>query len=355
MDELKKDNPAQEPTSFLPNFCNIRTVFSVVMLAELLALILTLASSNGLNNSWRYLSLVSLYIQWITLLSAATLCLLRPALTRFADQYMAVLVYVLLICIVALVSEVTFWANNHLQIGLLGSNPDHLEFLGRNVAISAIANFIILRYLYLQHQLRRNIEAELQHRLQALQARIRPHFLFNSLNTIASLIRHRPKQAEDAVEDLADLFRASLESAGTLLPLAQEIETSQRYIQIEQLRLGKRLKIEWDISTIPEDAALPPLTLQPLLENAIYHGVEQLDDGGTIHCRGYIDGATIHLNIINPVNLETNTEKRAGLNMAMDNIRQRLQAHFGDKARLNVARSKGYHQVELKFPYIPVL
>jgi len=355
MDELKKDMPAQEPTSFLPNFCNIRTVFSVVVLAELLALILTLASSTDLRTSWRYLGLVSLYIQWITLLSAATLCLLRPALTRCTDQYTAALVYILLISIVAFVSEVTFWANDYLGIGLLGAAPNHLEFLGRNIAISAIANFIILRYLYLQHQLRRNIEAELQHRLQALQARIRPHFLFNSLNTIASLIRRRPKQAEEAVEDLADLFRATLASASTLVPLIQEIEITQRYLQIEELRLGKRLKVEWDISTIPEDASLPPLTLQPLLENAIYHGIEQLGEGGTIHCRGYLDGPTIHLNVINPFKTKPDDNKRPGLSMAMDNIHQRLQAHFGDKARLTIASSEGYHQVELKFPYIPTL
>jgi two-component system sensor histidine kinase AlgZ len=345
-------NLAQQ--TFLPDFCNIRIVFAVVVIAELLAIVLTLASPGSQQDHWDYLSLASLFIQWIALLSTATLCTLRPLLARLGNNNAAVAAYTLLLLITLAFSEIAYWISDNLGAGSLSINISHLEFLGRNLAICAITSFIALRYFYLQYQLTRRIEAENQYRLQALQARIQPHFLFNSLNTIASLIRRQPRQAEAAVEDLADLFRHTLDSATARVSLAQELEITRRYLQIEQLRLGERLQVEWQIDTLPDDATLPALTLQPLLENAIYHGIEKLTAGGTIQCHGSCDGKLIRLTITNPVAAGGDEEPlRPGLNMALDNIRQRLQAHFEEQGRLTVQHLAGAYQVELQLPYIP--
>ena len=339
--------------TFLPDFCNIRIVFAVVVIAELLAIVMSLASTGSVNSSWDYLSLASLFIQWIALVSTATLCILRPLLARLSNNNAAMAAYALLLLITLALSEAAYWISHNVGTGSVSIAMGHLEFLGRNVAICAIASFIALRYFFLQYQLRLRIEAENQYRLQALQARIHPHFLFNSLNTIASLIRRQPRQAEAAVEDLADLFRHTLSTATARVSLAEELEISRRYLQIEQLRLGERLKVEWQIDTLPSDATLPSLTLQPLLENAIYHGIEKLVDGGTIHCQGSFDGDTIQLSITNPIAEGSEERVRPGLNMALDNISQRLQAHFEEQGRLTVNRPQGYYQVELSFPYLP--
>ena len=339
--------------SFLPDFCNIRIVFSIVVIAELLAIVLTLASPGNQQDQWSYLSLSSLFIQWVALLSTATLCLLRPLLARLDDNRTAIAAYGLLLLITLLLSEAAYWVSDNLGAGSLSITMNHLEFLGRNLAICAITSFITLRYFYLQHQLTRRIEAENQFRLQALQARIQPHFLFNSLNTIASLIRRQPRQAEEAVADLADLFRHTLSDTTTRVALTEELEITRRYLQIEQLRLGDRLHVEWQIEALPSDATLPSLTLQPLLENAIYHGIEKLTDGGTIQCHGSFDGKLLRLTIINPVAKHDDKNSRPGLNMALDNISQRLQAHFEERGRLTVSQQAGRYQVELQFPYMP--
>ncbi|MDZ4263186.1 MAG: histidine kinase [Pseudomonadota bacterium] len=338
--------------TFLPDFCNIRIVFAVVVIAELLAIVLTLASPGDQQDRWDYLSLASLFIQWIALLSTATLCLLRPLLARLDNNNAAIAAYGLLLLITLILSESAYWVSANVGSGSLSTPMGHLEFLGRNLAICAITSFIVLRYFYLQHQLTRRIEAENQFRLQALQARIQPHFLFNSLNTIASLIRRQPRQAEEAVADLADLFRHTLSDTTVRVSLAEELEITRRYLQIEQLRLGERLQMEWQIETLPSDATLPSLTLQPLLENAIYHGIENLTGGGIIKCQGSFDGKLLRLTITNPVAEQNGARDRPGLNMALDNISQRLQAHFEEQGRLTVSRPAGHYQVELQFPYV---
>jgi two-component system sensor histidine kinase AlgZ len=348
------ENPKKlDPQTFLPDFCNIRIVFAVVVIAELLAIVLTLASPGGQQDHWDYLSLASLFIQWIALLSTAALCTLRPVLARLGNSNAAIAAYALLLFITLIFSEIAYWVSINFGAGSLTIAMDHLQFLGRNIAICAITSFIALRYFFLQYQLTRRVEAENQYRLQALQARIQPHFLFNSLNTIASLIRRQPRQAEEAVEDLADLFRYTLSNAAARVPLAEELEITRRYLQIEQLRLGERLKVEWQIDALPTDATLPSLTLQPLLENAIYHGIEKLVDGGVIRCLGNFDGKSLQLSITNPVADSDTKAQRPGLNMAVDNIRQRLKAHFEEEGRLTINRPQGYYQVELSFPYVP--
>ncbi|MBI3773349.1 MAG: histidine kinase [Gammaproteobacteria bacterium] len=338
------------PELFLPDFCNIRIVFAVIVIAELLAFIVTLASPAGRGGGWTQLSLLSLYIQWLALAGSGTLCLLRPWLGRLDAQRATLASYGLLIGTTLLIAEITYWGGQTLADGAVAVGMSHAEFLGRNLGISAITSFLTLRYFYLRHQLKLNVAAEHQARLQALQARIQPHFLFNSLNTIASLIRHQPRVAETAVEDLADLFRTTLKDSRELVPLATELELARRYLQIEQLRLGERLHVEWNVDQVPQDALLPTLTLQPLLENAIYHGIESLAEGGIIHVHGELKRQQINFSIRNP-RANVAQAQHPGHHLALDNIRQRLLAHFEEDAKLETDAGDGYYEVRLLWPY----
>lgn len=345
------DTTANEPELFLPSFCDIRIVFSVVIIGELLAFLLTLASPHSHHNEWGQLSLLSMFIQWIGLSWAALLCTLRQWMTTIPMLAAGTVSYgSLLLCTIAF-TEMAYWGIPSLGGEILTINMTHWEFLGRNLGIAAITGFLVLRYFFLRHQLKLGIEAENQARMQSLQARIRPHFLFNSLNAITSLIRHQPRVAEEAIEDLADLFRTNLDTARSTVSFYDELDIARRYLRMETLRLGDRLKIEWELEQMPEDASIPALTLQPLLENAIYHGIELLAQGGTIRCYARRKRNMLYLTIANPIPEQAQQSNRPGNQVAMDNIRQRLLAHFDNEGRVEVKQQNKQHEVTLMFPF----
>jgi two-component system sensor histidine kinase AlgZ len=213
--------------------------------------------------------------------------------------------------------------------------------------VSALA----LRYFYVSAEWKRTIELEARARIRALQARIRPHFLFNSMNTIAALTRTDPQGAEQAVEDLADLFRANLSDARNQIPLKEELEVARIYQRIEQLRLGDRLKVRWNVADLPMRALVPSLLVQPLLENAVYHGIEVLPEGGTIVINGGFDGEQITLEVCNPVLPENSSRRAEGHQLAIDNIRQRLALAWPGNSRVEVNRKDAEYRIMLTFPY----
>ncbi|MDI1309026.1 MAG: histidine kinase [Methylotenera sp.] len=186
-------------------------------------------------------------------------------------------------------------------------------------------------------------------RLQALQARIRPHFLFNCINAVLSLIRSQPKRAEAALEDMADLFRVLMADNRDLVPLAQEIALCRQYLSLEKLRLEERLIIEWKVDDMPPDALIPPLLLQPLIENAVYHGIEPLAAGGKITIQLYTKRNEVHLVLSNPYSIK-NT-RHIGNQMALKNIKERLTLHFDLEASLKSSLSNGEYQVHITLPY----
>jgi two-component system sensor histidine kinase AlgZ len=211
-------------------------------------------------------------------------------------------------------------------------------------ALLASALLIYLRLLTKAHS-----PALAEARLQALQARIRPHFLFNSLNAVLALIRKDPQRAERSLEDLADVFRTLMSDARTFVRLADEISLLERYAAIEQLRLGERLRITWDLDGAPADALLPPLVLQPLLENAVYHGVEPGTGTSDVLVRIVKRGDRVLAQIENPY-LEAEVQ-RSGNRMALENIRERLQLFFDAEARIAIKAADGRYRVELEIPY----
>ena len=186
-------------------------------------------------------------------------------------------------------------------------------------------------------------------RLQALQARIRPHFLFNSLNAVLSLVRSDPHRAERALEDLADLFRALMSEARQLVALEDEIRLTRAYLNLEQLRLGDRLQVVWHIDKMPGDALIPPLLIQPLVENAVYHGIEPQREAGEISLNIYRSQDKVHIVVKNPVAEDASHHKGNGI--ALDNIRERLLLHFDLDASLKSEPMGAVYQVHIVLPY----
>ena len=217
------------------------------------------------------------------------------------------------------------------------------------LGIAAIVSAVVLRYLYELHRHQEKELAEARARAQALQARIRPHFLFNSMNTIASLTHVDPDLAEEVVQDLSDLFRASLGDCERRSTLQQELELSRGYLRIEEQRLGERLTVEWDLEDLPMDVRMPPLLLQPLLENAIYHGIEPSVEGGRIIVAGRFRKGLVNISISNTLSTQ-GTRKREGHQMAQQNVADRLAAVYGERAGMRIGEVDGRYQVRLYFP-----
>ena len=335
---------------FLPDLCGIRAVFFVVLIAELFAFFLALAPMDiPATQRWYQLGLISLFVQWCALASCSILCLFRPYLARFSNIKAGIISYIIVLTVIAIITELTYYFIYARAIEIYPPNW-HLYFLLRNLAIAAILTGPVLRYFYIQNQWRRNIRAETEARVQALQSRIRPHFLFNSMNTIASLTRSNPEKAEMAVENLADLFRISLSDARKHVRLEEEIELCHRYIEIEQLRLGDRLDVQWDLD-VPDDAMVPALLLQPILENAIYHGIESQTEGGSIKIKGALKNQQIEFIITNSLPDENSNQRQHGNQLAQENVRERLSALYAQRGKLDIKEEEGMYQVTLQFPY----
>lgn len=342
--------PTASESTFLPDFCSARLVFLAVLSAELLAFILTLASGATGPALWIKLALISLFMQWIALGNVLVLCLSRPKLRRLSPLIAALSCYGLSLLVTLLVSSCAVWLVP-LEIAAFGNRFSLREdFILQNLMISAIVSAVTLRYFYVQHQWKQNIVIEARSRIQALQARIRPHFLFNSMNTIASLTRTNPELAEKTVLDLADLFRASLGHQDQV-KLEEELVFTRRYINIEELRLGDRLKIEWRIdANVDSGAKVPALILQPLVENAIYHGIEPLPSGGVVNLSIVQNKGRIVFAITNPLPAHRAYQQRSGNKMAQDNIRQRLKLAYGDNSTMDINKTKDRYTVSFSIP-----
>ena len=339
------DVPANN--SFLPDLCSTRAVLVVVVVAELMALVINLVATYYSDFSMGRLAITSLFVQWVGLTSAALVCQLRSRLNRLAPAWAAVAV-VLLVVIDTLVFSVVAtlvmgWVTGSLVPGTLWSWE-----IAVNGLIAAIIAGLVMRYFYVQEQLRQKGQAELQARIQALQSRIRPHFLFNSMNIIASLIAVDPDAAEKVVEDLSVLFRASLKNIGNEATLEEELELCRRYIHIEQLRMGERLQVEWDIRVEAKTVMIPLLTLQPLLENAIYHGIQPLTAGGVVTIRALAENGDLVLSVSNPK--PEGGGHHQGNRMALENIRHRLEALYGDEVAVESRPQQKEYEIEIRYP-----
>jgi len=325
----------------LPNFRNIGVTLRTVLWINGMALFIAAATAT----SWLEVALrmadISALLQPVLLSSLLILYLLNPLFARL-NYRQGIIVVILLTGLITLII--------YLLGGDLYVQPgEYNNFLaGRNAILGSIIAGLLLVYFRMRAQaLSPALQAS---RLQALQARIRPHFLFNTINAVLGIIRTNPKRAETALEDMSDLFRMAMSYSGELVSVQKEVALARQYLALELLRLGNRLKVNWHMENLPEDALLPPLILQPLLENAVYHGIEPLTDGGLIDIRLYCSGNELHLEMYNP--REEQGVHHEGNKMALANIRERLNLQFDLEARYTVEAGKDFYRVHILLPYV---
>lgn len=349
---LRADAPAAEARDegFLPDFCQGPVILNVVIIAEMLAFVVTLVTRRISLSLFEDLALISLFVQWIALASVAALCYARRYLNRLPNARAFGGAYVLLLGITLAVSEAAIWLL--WLTGKIGTpNPEwRAYFHVQNLSVSAVVNALALRYLLGKHALKQRTLSEARARIQALQSRIRPHFVFNSLNIIASLTRSAPGRAEAAVEDMADLFRMMLSEDENQVPVKKEIDVAKKYLALESLRLDARLDVEWDIGTFPRKTVIPVLTLQPLLENAIRHGIEALPAGGIVRVKLWEENDKIHIRVVNPYPPTKPRSTSTGHDRSLENMRSRLQSHYGDAATLTASAADGQFSVTVVLP-----
>ena len=343
-----RDSPGAA-TQWLPDFCSLPVQFVVVVVAELVVLIVLIAPGDETKPLLPRLTTASVFVQWLALLITVCLCQLRPQLGKVKPWLGLGAAYALMLAVTAIGSALVFSLDQQLGLGLTLPAQFQARFIWRNAALCALIGAALLRYFYVFAQWREGVRAEAKARFDALQARIRPHFHFNSMNSIASLIPQRPADAERAVENLSDLFRAALGSETAPSTLGAELDLVRRYLDIEKLRLGQRLRIELDVAALPDGMPVPALLLQPLIENAVYHGIQQLPDGGTIAIRGRRDERGVEISIHNPC--PPASARGAGRHgMALANTRARIEYHFGKRGGLDVDAAADSFTCILRLP-----
>ncbi|MGL4230489.1 MAG: sensor histidine kinase [Casimicrobium sp.] len=224
------------------------------------------------------------------------------------------------------------------------------DTLWRAIALTLLGLGAVLAYF--QTLGRALSPAVTEARLQALQARIRPHFLFNAINGVLGVLRHEPKRAENALEDLAELFRALMRDNKDLRPLHDEVVLTRQYLDLEKLRLGNRLSVNWKLDKMPSDALVPSLILQPIAENAVYHGIEPSNQPGVIEIEAFRLRNEVIILVRNPF-VEHAGNHHGGNKMAMGNIRERLALHFDAEAQMTAGPREGRWQVQITLPYRP--
>lgn len=313
-----KQNLAGQP---LPDFRNAGIILRILLGVNFLALAAALVQSQGVDESLRRYMEMAVWVQPLLLTNVALLTLLSRMLHRVSVSFGRLLVVLLAAGSAVLLTEL--WAAMSFDAG-------GVQRLIRAGLLAGGTAGALLWYFAQRSSVLS--PAVVEARLQALTARIRPHFLFNSLNAVLSLIRVDPRRAETALEELAELFRALMRDHRELVPLADEIALCRQYLDLETLRLGDRLRVEWEIRDLPQGLAVPPLMVQPLIENAVYHGIEPGSAPGTISIRLVRQGDELHIELANPC--QAGAEHQRGNRMALENIRERLALYYDLEALL---------------------
>lgn len=323
----------------MPDWRNLGVLLRVILGGMALALAAALVRANDLWSWWHVFLESAAWVVPLLFVNLILLALVRDLLWRCSGGLSQFLVLLLVVG-----TTILLWDAGRF----LGFTTGGGSALMRFVLLIAGGTGIILIYFDLRARAFSPRVAEAN--LQALNARIRPHFLFNSLNTVISLIRSDPLRAETALEELADLFRSLLRDTRKLVLLSDEIALGRQYLELEKLRLGERLQVIWEIHEVPEDILVPPLMLQPLLENAVLHGIEHAPQPGIIRIVLRLTKEGLQLLVINPVFAHEISGKPAGNHMALRNIRERLSLYYDMEARLNHGPVGEDYQVRIDLP-----
>lgn len=339
--------PSLGYTPKLPDFCNLGVMVRLLVIVNLMVLGVAAARADigvsgvdaiGFSRQFLLLSVVA---QPALIFSLLLSCALKKQLAKLRYWH-----GVGVIAITQLFIGGLFWWIYRELAPALGTsgNVALWQFAAFFIAATAVVLF------YFDLRARSLSPALTEARLQALQARIRPHFLFNSINAVLSLIREEPRRAERMLEDMAELFRVLMADNRQLRPLRDEVALCERYLEIEQIRLGTRLDVVWQTTEAPLDALVPPLILQPLIENAVYHGIEPLNTRGSLLITIGAVGKQLQIRIINPY--QSGSTHISGNRMAIANIRERLQLHFDAEAGLRATVEDQTYIVNINMPIV---
>jgi two-component system sensor histidine kinase AlgZ len=336
MQSIIRQNGHPPPT--LPDFRNLGTVLRILIAVNAGAALFALARETSPARWFGELSAVVGAVQPILFLALAVLWLASPRLARLPYA-----TGVAIVMLVALLAGILVWQTRRLFDPMPGGPA-----LAAWLVWALVASALLLGYFHLRA--RALSPAITEARLQALQARIRPHFLFNSINAVLSLVRSEPARAEIALQDMADLFRVLMRDNRDLAPLADELELCRQYLELEQLRLGERLTVDWNLKSMPGDALVPPLVLQPLLENAVYHGIEPSSEPGVVSVNVFLSRGEVHAILRNPYRTDGGRH-HVGNKMALGNVRERQALHFDAEASLESRVTKDGYEVHIRLPY----
>ncbi len=322
--------------------------------SSILALTLSLAESGGWEvMSWGHTLQYLLYIYWVILAFVVAVQKLEQPLNKMNHTQAFTAAFFLLQAIILLSSlslnALLLWVHFGWQRLFEGSR--WWDGVGLHLSYGVLMSAFCLRYLYIRNQWLKQQHSELQARIQAMQARIQPHFLFNSLNSVVSLIATDPDKAEDMLINLSRLFRVSFQEL-KLVSLAEELKICRQYIAIEQIRLRDRLEMDWRLPDLQalQYIQIPVLSLQPLLENSIFHGVEKISSPCKISVLVEILDRQVNIVITNPY-LQEQQGQRQGNGIALENVKQRLRAYYGDAAYIQCFAGQGIFTTILTYPY----
>jgi two-component system, LytTR family, sensor histidine kinase AlgZ len=345
----------------LPNFRNIGTLLRILLISNGLALLQAILLASAWTDVAERMMQIATLLTPILFTSLLLLWVAQPWLNRLSYRRSALAVTA---SVVVLTLSIFYFGREIYRP--LDGDDSYFDVVRYGLLSVMVCGILLLYFRLRSKVLSRAINDA---RLQVLRARIRPHFLFNTINAVLGIVRAQPRQAETALEDMADLFRMAMADAQDLVPLGREIQLSKQYLALEQLRMGERLRVDWQIQDVPDDVLIPPLLLQPLLENAVYHGIEPLSQGGSIHIVLRRSGDEFHLKVENPCPVRADAPKAGnslssyvleklspphhGNRVALRNIRERLGLLFDVEARYQVERGKDFYRVEIIFPYVP--
>jgi two-component system sensor histidine kinase AlgZ len=338
---------------WLPDLCRLPRLATLFGAAELVVLVLALSPDDGAPWTPIRFAVASGFALWMAVAVAAMLCTGRRALSRLPVPLGSATAVAGAFVVTLTGAAIVFQLDRNLGYGLLGNSVTLSRFTLGIATLAALITAVALRYLYVIDGWQAQVRASARAQADALQARIRPHFLFNSLNAIIGLVRRDPAVAEHALLDLSDLFRAALDAGEGVAAstLRDEVELAERYLAIEALRLGPRLRVEWRREEpLPWELPLPRLVLQPLVENAVLHGVSRLAAGGTVEIALRTDAGLLRVSVANPAPPEGPAAGPGGAGHAQGSIGHRLAFAFGPRAGLTASREPGYYRCELRVP-----
>ncbi len=328
------ESSTEPPQDLVFDTCQVGVVLRAVLFVQAIVMVVAMYGTEGL---WAWLEQSAVYTG-ATLPAVLLWLLAMCSLKRWVAHWPMVLQWVAGISLGAVAAlyncGVLYW------LGLV----DHAPWIA-GAASGALIGAVLMAGLV--WRVRARTPAGTAARLAELQARIRPHFLFNTLNSAIALVRAEPARAERLLEDLSELFRHALMDSNEAVPLAQELELAKHYLAIEQVRFGERLQVEWSLDPAAARAKLPPLILQPLVENAVKHGVEPSPDGAMVRISTQLRSGMVVIKVTNTVPAGAG---QPGNGLALDNVRQRLQLLHDVQGRFQSALVKGVFQVRMEIP-----